>query len=430
MNCYCEAIKNSESSDDMLTKARLYAAQGYIYALLTEWDKAIDAYLIASDYFSKLGCNDSYISNLLDVSRCYTQGEDYDNAGKHLDWCKKNMDAMSDKTLGKYYSCYLNHLIETGEIESVEIALQEYLANVTEDNLNYLSLAYAYVTLGDINKIKEVLTKHNLTDGVEEILNQYAVVAALNEHIHENLNMLEAYKKALIERDSIIYSMYENDLQYMRQEHNEEVQKKRTEFQRRIKTIITVSCVLILIIVLYILKIVRKRLYDSKTKNVLLQGEKQKYEQLYSDAIAERDALTRMVDDASVKDETKAVIKERLDVLNKIIISQITGTSSANKKAYQELEALVADKESFIRSTKLTVEGNNPEFIATLKKQGLTDEEINICCLYAIGLKGKDIKAYMSQPRLYNKSADIRHKFGLAENDTNLSIFLREMLEK
>ena len=58
----------------------------------------------------------------------------------------------------------------------------------------------------------------------------------------------------------------------------------------------------------------------------------------------------------------------------------------------------MADRDSFIESTRLTIEGNNPEFIAALKKQDLTDEEINICCLYVIGLKGKDIKAYTSQP--------------------------------
>jgi hypothetical protein len=161
-----------------------------------------------------------------------------------------------------------------------------------------------------------------------------------------------------------------------------------------------------------------------------LEVEKQRYEQLYADAIAERDALTKMVEDSSVREEAKAVIKARLDVLNKVIISQITGTTSANKKAYEELELLLADKETFIESTRLTIEGNNPEFITALKRRGLTDEEINICCLYAIGLKGKDIKAYTSQPRHYNQSADIRHKLGLTESDTNLSIFLRDMLEK
>lgn len=430
LTCYCEAIEKSEHSDDMLTKARLYAAEGYIYALLAKWDKAIESYLIATDYFSSLDCKDNYVNCLLDASHCYTQSEDYDNAGKHLNWCRNNISELSDRTLGKYYSCYLNYLIETGEFENVEIAIQEYLSNVTEENLNYLSLAYAYVALGNVNKVTEVLSKHNLSEDVEDILNQYAVVAALNEYTHENRNMLEVYRKALVERDSIIYSMYENDLQYMHQKHDDEVLQKKEVLQKRIKTIVTVSCVLVLIIALYILAIVKKRLYDSRAKNVLLQGEKQKYEQLYSDTIAERDALTRMIEDASVKEDTKAVIKERLDVLNKVIISQITGTSSASKKAYQELEALVADKDSFIRSTMLMVEGNNPEFIVTLKKQGLTDEEINICCLYAIGLKGKDIKAYTSQSRLYNKSADIRHKLGLTEYDTNLSIFLREMLEK
>ena len=94
------------------------------------------------------------------------------------------------------------------------------------------------------------------------------------------------------------------------------------------------------------------------------------------------------------------------------------------------MEALVANKDAFIKSNRLYIEGNNADFINTLKKSGLTNEEIDICCLYAIGLKGKDIKAYTSKPRHYNQSADIRHKLGLTENDTNLSIFLREMLEK
>ena len=137
-----------------------------------------------------------------------------------------------------------------------------------------------------------------------------------------------------------------------------------------------------------------------------------------------------MVEDSNVRDEAKTVIKARLDVLNKVIISQITGTTSANKKAYEELESLLANKEGFIESTRLTIEGNNPEFISALKQRGLSDEEINICCLYAIGLKGKDIKAYTSQPRHYNQSADIRRKLGLTESDTNLSIFLRDMLDK
>ncbi|MBO5717102.1 MAG: hypothetical protein J6R50_03160 [Alistipes sp.] len=222
----------------------------------------------------------------------------------------------------------------------------------------------------------------------------------------------------------------QQDTKFVEERYNLEMAKAKEAEAKNKRTITIWACLFIMTALLYALNIIRLRLQISRAKNRELEVEKQRYEQLYADAIAERDALTKMVEDSSVQEEAKAVIKARLDVLNKVIISQITGTSSANKKAYEELELLLADKESFIESTRLTIEGNNPEFISALKQRGLSDEEINICCLYAIGLRGKDIKAYTSQPRHYNQSADIRRKLGLTESDTNLSIFLRDMLEK
>ena len=189
---------------------------------------------------------------------------------------------------------------------------------------------------------------------------------------------------------------------------------------------ISIIAILCAVIIIYL---IRRQLKIRTAEKKQLEIEKKRYEQLYADAIAERDALTKMIEDSSVKDETKAVIRERLEVLNKVIISHITDTSSANKKAFQELEALISDRDSFIESTRLTIEGNNPGFISALREAGLTDEEINICCLYVIGLKGKDIKTYTNQSRLYIQSAEIRHKLGLTENDTNLSIYLRNMCE-
>ena len=240
----------------------------------------------------------------------------------------------------------------------------------------------------------------------------------------EALETYEQYNKIT---DSLDFVALKQDTQFIEERHQLELKALQ---EKEAKTRTALICIIALLVALIAIYLIRKQLKIRTAEKKQLEIEKKRYEQLYADAIAERDALTKMIEDSSVKDETKTVIRERLEVLNKVIISHITDTSSANKKAYQELEALVADRDSFIESTRLTIEGNNPEFIAALKKQGLTDEEINICCLYVIGLKGKDIKAYTSQPRHYNQSADIRHKLGLTENDTNLSIFLREMLEK
>ena len=210
------------------------------------------------------------------------------------------------------------------------------------------------------------------------------------------------------------------------EKYDNEMARIEAVSDKRATMLIAVIVILIAFIFIYF---IRRQLKIRTAEKKQLEIEKKRYEQLYADAIAERDALTKMIEDSSVKDETKAVIRERLEVLNKVIISHITDTCSANKKAFQELEALISDRDSFIESTRLTIEGNNPGFISALREAGLTDEEINICCLYVIGLKGKDIKTYTNQSRLYIQSAEIRHKLGLTENDTNLSIYLRNMCE-
>lgn len=45
-----------------------------------------------------------------------------------------------------------------------------------------------------------------------------------------------------------------------------------------------------------------------------------------------------------------------------------------------------------------------------------------------IGLKGKDIGSYIRKKRHYIYSSEIRKKLGLGEHDTNLGIYLRNLL--
>ena len=67
---------------------------------------------------------------------------------------------------------------------------------------------------------------------------------------------------------------------------------------------------------------------------------------------------------------------------------------------------------------------------AYLHDKGLKEFEIDFCCLYAIGMKGKEVKAYTNLSRHYKDCSEVRQKLGLAESDTNLSIFLQKLLKK
>lgn len=430
MECFVKAISEGSESDDILTKARIYFNRGSIYYSLYEWDSFIETNKTAASYFKQAGRHHSYVHCLIKIINGYTLKNEHENALPYIDECKQLREIMSFPLLLGFYSSYITYLEDCGTDAELKDAVDEYLNTIPAENIDWLSLANAYQKLGLYEEALQAIERYkNSTKTSEEI--KYR---ALKSEIYENLGRYEeslrAYKEYMIVSDSTTWAIMQQDTKFVEERHNLEMAKAKETEAKNKRTIAIMACVIALIGSLLVIMIIRRRLQITRAKNRELEVEKQRYEQLYADAVAERDALTKMVEDSNVRDEAKAVIKARLDVLNKVIISQITGTTSANKKAYEELESLLANKENFIESTRLTIEGNNPEFISALKQRGLSDEEINICCLYAIGLKGKDIKAYTSQPRHYHHSADIRHKLGLTESDTNLSIFLRDMLEK
>ena len=430
MESYVKAINIGENSDDILTKARLFVAQGNIYNSLLRWDNAINANLQAAECFFQMDKIDSYVNCNLKACNGYIHNYDYDNAQRILDKCSNYIGEVSNEKLSLYYAAQLTLQIQTGDSRRILTTIDEYFVSVPDSNRNHLTIANAYIAIGENNKALDILEGRDYSSNTSKDRKYYATLVAIDENLHNYQLAHEANKKFYELHDAHVYSVFEQDTQFVEERYNLEMAKARESEAKNRLIIIVLACIVAVLALVIVVYIIRRRLLITRAKNRELEVEKQKYEQLYADAVAERDALTKMVEDSNIREEAKAVIKARLDVLNKVIISQITGTTSASKRAYEELESLLTDKESFIESTRLTIEGHNQEFITALKERGLTDEEINICCLYAIGLKGKDIKAYTSQPRHYHHSADIRHKLGLTESDTNISIFLRDMLEK
>ncbi len=430
MECFIIALSEGATSEDTKTKARVCFAQFRMNYSLYEWDNCIENLLCAAPLYEESGLNNYYIDCISLIANCYTLKKDYSGAEPYVNECKQLIGSMSLPTLCTFYSSYITYIQGCGTDAELKDVIKEYLNTIPAESVDWLTLANAYIRLGQYEDALQAIEQYKNSTKASEELKYKALKSEIYERLGRYDESLRAYKEYMVVSDSTTWAVMQQDTKFVEERHNLEMAKAQETDAKNKRTIAIMACVIALIGSLLVIMIIRRRLLITRAKNRELEVEKQRYEQLYADAVAERDALTKMVEDSNVRDEAKTVIKARLDVLNKVIISQITGTTSANKKAYEELESLLANKESFIESTRLTIEGNNPEFITTLKQRGLTDEEIDICCLYAIGLKGKDIKAYTNQSRHYNQSADIRHKLGLTESDTNLSIFLRDMLEK
>lgn len=129
-------------------------------------------------------------------------------------------------------------------------------------------------------------------------------------------------------------------------------------------------------------------------------------------------------------DEAMALIRQRLSVLDKVLASHISSDDKAYRISEEEIENLISDRESFLISTKVVFKENHPKFITILEQKGLTDWEIGYCCLYTLGLKGKEVGEFIQKKRHYIISSDIRKKLGLGEHDTNIGIWLRALLSE
>lgn len=127
-------------------------------------------------------------------------------------------------------------------------------------------------------------------------------------------------------------------------------------------------------------------------------------------------------------DDALSIIRERMLVLDKFLASRLSSDYSFDKAAEADLDRLVSDQDEFLRSTMILFRDSHPEFVAELKSHDLTDWEIGYCCLYVLGLKGKDVGNYLKKKRNYIISSDIRRKLGLTEHDTNLGIWLRSRI--
>ena len=430
MESFVKAISESCESNDMLTMARTYFAQGTIYFSLYEWDDYIEANKNASLYFKEAEKYNSYANCLIRIINGYTLNNDAENALLYINECKKILGVISDKRVADFYSAYLIYVTKYGTNQEIDSLINDYINIIPDSYKDWLTLCNAYYKIGKYDDALHATEQYRSSANTRDELKYKALISMIYEKTDRYEESLRAYKEFMVVSDSTSLAIMRQDTKFVEERHNLEMAKaKETEAKNRL-TIIVLSCIVALLISLYILNLIRKQLKRSRVENAQLLSEKALNEQMYNEVVAERDALNEMIANNTIKEEAMEIIRKRLGVLNTIIVSHLSAKDTDIKRANEELERLIANRNDFIKSTRLTLEENYPHFFAYLHDKGLEEFEIDFCCLYAIGLKGKEIKAYTNLTRHYKDSSEVRQKLGLSESDTNLSNFLQKLLKK
>lgn len=417
------ALTQGATSDDLRTKARTHVAQANIYKDLYQFDQSVKENKQAAELFKKTGLTHSYANCLIRLINDYTLLNDKENAQRYIDICQPMLSSLSIGKRNEFYSVYLIHLTNHGLEEDIIYALEEYRTTIPTEKLDWLTIAKAYLTIGNY---REALTCVQRT--IDKDIRFYAISTQIYKKLNQLDKALASYQNYVSISDSIDLATYEKNTQFIEEFHQHELESIKEK--ERTDKILFIS-ILTVFVLLSICIGIRIRLVARTKQKEHLEVEKEKYRLQCFQIEEELGNLSRLLaQQHELSETTQQILAERVSLLNKFFATYIKSYGEPDSAINEEIEKLVTDKEAFINSNRISFSGSHPKFIHYLEEKGLTEWEINYCCLYALGLNGKEIGTYIKMRSHYNQSSIIREKLGIGEHDTNLGLYIRKLLKE
>ena len=425
LQTYLKALERGKESNDIPTKARTYSAQIQPYEQLMAFDKAIEAGKKAAYYFQKAGKTNSNANCLIDIASTYTFKNDKANTWKYLNECRKLWPYISEKRKQDFYNNYLIAATSFCGKDSIQAAIQEYESHVPQSKWDFLTLADAYAGIKNFDRAEYFASQHKLHSSVNSDKRYYAILYFLYRAQGKYKEAGEAYTQFNNINDSLNISALQENVRLTEARHQQELQAEKSE-HKRVRNLWIAACSIALLLLFVLFTYYRLRI--SRMQKRLAEQEKEQYRRQYEQLEEEYQGLQLLLQENNrLNDETKDIVKNRLDLLNDFIKAHL---AEKGNKAEMRIRQIMEDKEAFMQSTCQSFSISHPVFIQKLRSHGLTDWEVGYCCLYALGLNSKEVGHYINSSTYYKMNSLIRRKLGLDSHSTNLNLYIKKMLEE
>lgn len=437
MESFVRAEVYAGEAKDYAAAGRLYLRKADIYMQIYDFDAYIENMRLANKFSALDADIESYAYTLLELADGYNFIDCQDSVAIYLSAAEQYYDNMTFNDKQLYYSICLK---SKSDVQKEDIC--RYIDVINDSSaIEWLGVSLAYFRAGDIDSAENAIHLYEQYNDSAIISNnqKYQLIRSfIKESTEDYYDALSAYKEYVRITDSIDLEILDADTKFIEERHAKdmEILKKHNRV-----TILIMSLVILLLAGVIVGRYVRQKMHAMaesrrrveeentriRAEKVRAEEDRKKYERLYSKVLSERDLLKKsigMATDASVR----KMMQDRFSVLEKYVAAHLSGNMS--HEAGEELEKLLSDRESFLQSTRLSFAFSHPGFLSYLKGRGLTEEEIGICCLYGMGLHGKEIGTYLGRKGYYNYSSSIRRKLGLDSHGQHIDGYLRDILQK
>lgn len=482
LNSFIKGIDISSDSNDSLCIARTLVAQGGLYDEFYDFYSYTNCHIQAAKIYKKLSLRWHEFDCLLNALNGAILLGNQTKADSILTLCDNFYDIdNAQKLILTGYR--LSHVLEFGDIPKIKYLIERQEENPNLDTNGLLNLALAYYKVGNNTKAKHLLDNINNSHEFDPLKYQ-AILVPILENMGDYKGALSVYKNFSHSIDSINTFKFKQKAQTVEDKHKLEL---KAQHDAKEKAKIIWGCIggiiflILVIIILYLLfysnkaqkKLALERAKTTELENESLKAEKDKAiqqskitelenERLKSEReklslenknlqlerdkkALEAENLAHRVEtleneSASLKElmdsqeelpsEVQQATKVRIEMLNALMAGYITDNDQYEKPYESWIKELTDNTEEFMNSNRLAFQASHPRFIQYFEKHDLTVSEINYVCLYAIGLRGKEVGNYMKKRSHVNISSGIRKKLGIDKHETNIGIYVRKLLKE
>ena len=432
MHAFMNACDLKREVTDSLLLAHAFVAQGVLYMKQYKINEFIHNNIEAAKLYSGIGRDILEIKSYTNALDGYVMQDNRIAADSLLSVCLRLTQKNPDGDTYLFPSL-LSYTIEFCSSKEIKDVLSRYQSmELTTDEA--ILFAQGYSKMAEYDKALSLLSEITTLESTWDSLKYASIKIDILERQGKYKEAFTLYRDYSASLEHYQKELLSQDLLFSDKKHQLEM-KSLMEIQDRDRIIWGTLCGIFALVI--IIGWLYYRGYRSKTKHILTEKEnknlrlEQENLRLEIDQLEdERDNLKELQKEQSeLSKPIKDVIKNRLDLLNGLLAKEITNNDRYAEPYNKWIDTVRNDKKKFMDSTRLAFAASHPKFIEHLEQHGLSADEINYLCLYAIGLRGKEVGEYIQTKRHYIVSHEIRKKLGIDEHETNIGPYIRRLMK-
>ncbi|WP_295426852.1 hypothetical protein [Prevotella sp.] len=432
MQSFMNACDLRKQVTDSLLLSHTLVAQGTLYLKQYKINDFVHYNMEAAKLYKTIGKDILAIKSYTNALDGYVMQNNKPAADSLMSICvpmvKKNPEGEAF-----LFPSLLSYTVNFCSSDEIKEVLTEY-QNMELTTDETMIFAEGYSKIGEYDKAMTLISNINPTESTWDSLKYASIKIDILERQGKYKEAFTLYRDYSASLEHYQKELLSQDLLFADKKHQLEM-KSLMEIQDRDRIIWGTLCGIFGLVIL--VGWLYYRGYLSKTKRILAEKEnknlrlEQENLRLEIDQLEnERDNLKELQKEQSeLAKPIKDVIKSRLNLLNGLLAKEITNNDRYAEPYNKWIDTVRNDKNKFMDSTRLAFAASHPKFIEHLEQHGLSTDEINYLCLYAIGLRGKEVGEYIKTKRHYIVSHEIRKKLGIDEHETNIGPYIRRLMK-